>query len=69
MPRLVDEVVEWMAGQEEDGNFHSLLVIAIFVVVFLEIHTLRDGNGRLSRILTTLLLLRGRSRLCALQFA
>jgi Fic family protein len=31
--------------------------VAIFVVVFLEIHPFDDGNGRLSRILTTLLML------------
>jgi Fic family protein len=34
-----------------------LLIVAIFVVVFLEIHAFQDGNGRLSRVLTTLLLL------------
>lgn len=37
---------------------HPLLAIAIFVVVFLAIHPFQDGNGRLSRILTTLLLLK-----------
>ena len=36
---------------------HPLLIIALRVVVFLEIHPFQDGNGRLSRVLTTLLLL------------
>jgi Fic family protein len=42
----------------EDRSLHSLLVIGVFVVVFLRIHPFQDGNGRLSRILTTLLLLK-----------
>ncbi|MEL6634187.1 MAG: Fic family protein, partial [Bacteroidota bacterium] len=29
-----------------------------FIVVFLEIHPFQDGNGRLSRVITTLLLLK-----------
>lgn len=57
-PQRMAELVEWVAEQDEDGILHPLLVIAIFVVVFLEIHPFQDGNGRLSRILTTLLLLR-----------
>ena len=37
---------------------HPILLIAVFSVRFLAIHPFQDGNGRLSRILTTLLLLR-----------
>ena len=47
-----------MASPLGAGSCCPLLVIAIFVVVFLEIHPFQDGNGRLSRVLTTLLLLR-----------
>jgi Fic family protein len=57
-PHRMAELVEWVAEKEKDRSLHPLLVIAIFVVVFLEIHPFQDGNGRLSRILTTLMLLR-----------
>ncbi|OIR00848.1 adenosine monophosphate-protein transferase SoFic [mine drainage metagenome] len=57
-PRRMAELVEWTAGKEKDRSLHPLLVIGVFVVVFLEIHPFQDGNGRLSRILTTLMLLR-----------
>jgi Fic family protein len=57
-PRLMSELVSWARKSGGDETLHPLLVIAIFIVVFLEIHPFQDGNGRLSRILTTLLLLR-----------
>jgi Fic family protein len=57
-PRLMAELMDWIRAREEDKSLHPLLVIAIFIVVFLEIHPFQDGNGRLSRLLTTLLLLR-----------
>ncbi len=57
-PRLMSELVTWTGDALKNGDLHPLLVIAIFVVVFLEIHPFQDGNGRLSRVLTTLLLLR-----------
>ncbi len=57
-PHRMTELVAWVAEIEENGSLHPLLVIAIFIVVFLEIHPFQDGNGRLSRVLTTLLLLR-----------
>jgi Fic family protein len=58
-PRLMTELVSWYNDALATKRLHPLLVIAIFVVVFLEIHPFQDGNGRLSRVLTTLLLLRG----------
>ena len=56
-PRLMTELVTWVQQERESGQLHPLLVIALSVVVFLEIHPFQDGNGRLSRALTTLLLL------------
>lgn len=56
-PRLMEELVAWLREARDVGRLHPLLIIGIFVVVFLEIHPFQDGNGRLSRILTTILLL------------
>ena len=56
-PHLMLELVTWVKDEREQKTLHPLLIIAIFVVVFLEIHPFQDGNGRLSRVLTTLLLL------------
>ena len=57
-PGLMAEAVAWANEMLDSRRLHPLLVTALFVVVFLEIHPFEDGNGRLSRILTTLLLLR-----------
>ena len=56
-PRLMTELIEWLTQKRDEADLHPLLIISIFVVVFLEIHPFQDGNGRLSRVLTTLLLL------------
>lgn len=56
-PFQMAELIEWLTKIREEARLHPLLVIGIFVVVFLAIHPFSDGNGRLSRILTTLLLL------------
>ncbi len=57
-PRLMAELLAWTHSALAEKTLHPLLVTALFIVVFLEIHPFQDGNGRLSRILTTLLLLR-----------
>ena len=56
-PRLMTELLTWFHAERETARLHPLLLIGIWVVVFLEIHPFQDGNGRLSRVLTTLLLL------------
>lgn len=56
-PRLMTELVAWVHQERTLGRLHPLLIIALCVVVFLEVHPFQDGNGRLSRVLTTLLLL------------
>ena len=56
-PRLMNELVAWHNAARAGRSLHTLLIVGVFVVVFLEIHPFQDGNGRLSRVLTTLLLL------------
>lgn len=57
-PRLMDELVAWTQQELAGTKYHPLLVIAVFIVRFLAIHPFQDGNGRLARVLTNLLLLR-----------
>jgi Fic family protein len=56
-PRLMTGLVTWANHVFETQAQHPLIVIAVFIVSFLAIHPFQDGNGRLSRVLTTLLLL------------
>jgi Fic family protein len=57
-PLKMQELVAWTREALSDGAWHPLIVIGLFIVTFLEIHPFQDGNGRLSRVLTTLLLLK-----------
>jgi Fic family protein len=57
-PREMEALVAWTRKALDEESLHPLIVIAVFVVTFLAIHPFQDGNGRLSRVLTTLLLLR-----------
>lgn len=57
-PREMEELVNWTRKAIDEASMHPLLIIAVFNVVFLAIHPFQDGNGRLSRILITLMLLR-----------
>ncbi|MBL7692806.1 MAG: Fic family protein [Flavipsychrobacter sp.] len=57
-PIKMQQLVEWAATTFDDRALHPVLTTAIFIVEFLAIHPFQDGNGRLSRALTTYLLLR-----------
>jgi len=54
----MDDVLFWLNKEMETKETHPLILIANFIFEFLAIHPFRDGNGRLSRALTTLLLLK-----------
>ena len=55
-PKTMDLLCRNYREASEDERLPPLLVIATFVFDFLCIHPFRDGNGRVSRLATTLLL-------------
>lgn len=57
-PFYMHELLDWVKREFKTRSLHPLLVIAIFIVIFLAIHPFQDGNGRLSRLLTTWLMLK-----------
>ena len=57
-PKEMLELVDWTRDGLKERKYHPLLVVGNFIVEFLNIHPFEDGNGRLSRILTNLLLLK-----------
>lgn len=57
-PSSMHDLVEWVEKAFKEKKYHPLLITANFLVEFLNIHPFQDGNGRLSRILTNLLLLK-----------
>lgn len=57
-PMKMADLIEWTNKAFELKEIHPLIITGIFIVVFLAIHPFQDGNGRISRILTNLLLLK-----------
>jgi Fic family protein len=55
-PAAMDELHERFRAASESGAHHPLLLIGCYVFDFLAIHPFRDGNGRISRLLTLLAL-------------
>jgi Fic family protein len=63
-PALVEgemfELIGWTNRQWQEKTLHPLVTLALFIYEFLSIHPFQDGNGRLSRLLTTLFLLQNK---------
>ncbi len=57
-PTAIDYLCNTFNKALDSKIVHPLLLIPIFIVDFLCIHPFNDGNGRMSRLLTTLLLYR-----------
>lgn len=57
-PKEMQELTEWTTQVFKEKKYHPLLIISNFIIEFLKIHPFQDGNGRLSRVLTNLLLLK-----------
>lgn len=57
-PRLMADTIKWTNDTLNDRFFHPIITIGIFVIHFLSIHPFTDGNGRLSRVLTIMLMLK-----------
>ncbi len=57
-PRLMEDIIKWTNNTLDDRFFHPLITIGVFVVHFLSIHPFTDANGRLSRALTVMLMLK-----------
>lgn len=54
----MNQLLIWTTKSLNNKEIHPLIVIGAFIYEFLSIHPYQDGNGRLSRLLTTLLLLK-----------
>lgn len=57
-PEAMDRVCEAYNDICKSGQYDPLLMIPVFILDFLCIHPFNDGNGRMSRLLTLLLLYR-----------
>jgi len=56
-PGEIQQLLSWTHEAIKAEEIHPAIIVGGFVYEFLSIHPYQDGNGRLSRLLTTLLLM------------
>ena len=54
----MQELIDWYFWANKEQIKHPLILIANFIFEYLAIHPFQDGNGRTSRLLTNLMLLK-----------
>ena len=53
------DLMQWYRTETQKGNLHPLIIAATFHYRFVAIHPFDDGNGRMARLLTNLILMQG----------
>ncbi len=53
----VSALLAWLARERSEPTLHPLMTVAVFTASFMAIRPYQDGNGRMARLLTRLLLL------------
>jgi len=56
-PALMGELLAWYRREAKVGELHPLVLAATFHYRFVAIHPFDDGNGRMARLLTNLILM------------
>jgi len=56
-PEEMKQLLVWVEEALRNRIIHPLIILANFIFEFLCIHPFKDGNGRVSRVLTNLILL------------
>lgn len=54
----MEALLVWLKERLAESDMHPVISTAAFIYEFLSTHPYQDGNGRLSRLLTTLLLMK-----------
>ena len=54
---MMSDLIDWYRAKEAEGE-HPIVIAATFHYRFVQIHPFDDGNGRMARLLTNLILMR-----------